>query len=90
MCCASQAASSVSRIGANVAAAVARIAGGDVTEVILATNPNVEGETTALYLARLLKPFGMRVTRIAVGVPVGSELEYVDLGTIAHALVDRR
>jgi len=49
-----------------------------VTEIILATNPNVEGEATALYLARLLKPLGVKVTRIAMGVPVGSDLEYTD------------
>lgn len=66
-----------------------RIANG-VTEVILATNPNVEGEATALYLARLLKPLGVRVTRIAMGVPVGSELEYTDEVTMHKALEGRR
>src|SRR5204863_32099 len=55
-----------------------RVAGGGVEEVILATNPNVEGEATAIYLAKLLKPLGVRVTRIAMGVPVGSDLEYAD------------
>jgi recombination protein RecR len=69
---------------------LARIAGGGVTEVILATNPNVEGETTALYLARLLKPLGVRVTRIAVGLPVGSDLEYADEWTMNKALEGRR
>jgi recombination protein RecR len=63
---------------------------GDVTEVILATNPNVEGEATALYLARLLKPLGVKVTRIAMGVPVGSDLEYADEVTMHKALEGRR
>ena len=62
----------------------------DITEVILATNPNVEGEATALYLARLLKPLGVRVTRIAMGVPVGSDLEYADDVTMHKALEGRR
>lgn len=68
---------------------LARIDGG-VTEVILATNPNVEGEATAIYLARLLKPLGVRVTRIAMGVPVGSDLEYADEVTMHKALEGRR
>jgi recombination protein RecR len=61
-----------------------------VVEVILATNPNVEGEATAIYLARLLKPLGVRVTRIAMGVPVGSDLEYTDEVTMHKALEGRR
>jgi len=61
-----------------------------VTEVILATNPTVEGETTAMYLSRLLKPLGVRVTRIAMGVPVGSDLEYADQVTMQKALEGRR
>jgi recombination protein RecR len=61
-----------------------------VTEIILATNPNVEGEATALYLARLLKPLGVKVTRIAMGVPVGSDLEYADEVTMHKALEGRR
>jgi len=61
-----------------------------VTEVILATNPNVDGEATAIYLARLLKPLGVRVTRIAMGVPVGSDLEYADEVTMHKALEGRR
>jgi len=69
---------------------LARIGGDRVTEVILATNPNVEGEATALYLARLLKPLGVRVTRIAMGVPVGSDLEYADEVTMHKALEGRR
>jgi recombination protein RecR len=67
-----------------------RIGGGGVQEVILATNPNVEGEATAIYLARLLKPLGVRVTRIAMGVPVGSDLEYADEVTMHKALEGRR
>jgi len=68
---------------------LARIQDG-VTEVILATNPNVDGEAKAIYLARLLKPLGVRVTRIAVGVPVGSDLEYTDEFTMHKALEGRR
>jgi recombination protein RecR len=67
-----------------------RVSTGGVEEVILATNPNVEGEATALYLARLLKPIGARVTRIAMGVPVGSDLEYTDEFTISKAMEGRR
>jgi recombination protein RecR len=63
---------------------------GDVTEVILATSPNVEGEATAMYLARLVKPLGPRVTRIASGVPIGGELEYVDQVTLSRAIEGRR
>jgi len=61
-----------------------------VAEVILATNPTVEGEATAIYLARLLKPLGVKVTRIAMGVPVGSDLEYTDEVTMHKALENRR
>jgi recombination protein RecR len=61
-----------------------------VTEVILATNPNVAGEATALYLSRLLGPLGVKITRIARGVPMGSDLEYSDLVTLARALEGRR
>ena len=67
-----------------------RIHEGGVEEVILATNPNVEGEATALYLARLLKPIGVRVTRIAMGVPVGSDLDYTDEFTMSKAMEGRR
>ena len=67
-----------------------RACDGTVAEVILATNFTAEGEATAHVIAQGLKARGLRVTRLARGVPVGSELEYVDLGTIAHALVDRR
>ena len=68
---------------------LARVQNG-VNEIILATNPNVEGEATAIYLARLLKPLGVRVTRIAMGVPVGSDLEYADEVTMHKALEGRR
>jgi len=64
--------------------------GGEIRELILATNFTAEGETTAHVIAQALKALPLKVTRLARGVPVGSELEYVDLGTIAHALVDRR
>jgi len=67
-----------------------RLRGGDILEVILATNPNVAGEATALYLARLLSPRGVKVTRIARGVPMGSDLEYSDQVTLARALEGRR
>ena len=67
-----------------------RLDAGGASEVILATNPNVEGEATALYLARLLKPLGVKVTRIAQGVPTGSDLEYADQLTLARALAGRR
>jgi recombination protein RecR len=63
--------------------------GVDVSEVILATNPNTEGEATANYISRLLKPLGVRVTRIAMGMPVGSDLEYVDEVTMDKALTNR-
>ena len=67
-----------------------RLEVGETTEVILATNPNVEGEATALYLAKLLRPLGLRVTRIARGLPVGGDLEYADQVTLSKALEGRR
>ena len=67
-----------------------RVGEGGVNEVVLATNPNVEGEATALYLARLLKPLGVRVTRIATGIPVGSDIEYADEVTMSKAMEGRR
>ena len=67
-----------------------RVGAGGVDEVILATSPTVEGEATALYLARLVKPLGVRVSRIAMGVPVGSDLEYADEVTMTHAMEGRR
>jgi recombination protein RecR len=69
---------------------LSRLRGGEVQEVILATNPNVNGEATALYLSKLLTPLGVRVTRIARGVPMGSDLEYSDQVTLARALEGRR
>lgn len=67
-----------------------RLEAGEIREVILATNPNVEGEATALYLLRLLKSFPVRVTRIARGLPMGGDLEYADEATLARALEGRR
>jgi len=69
---------------------IERIGRGEVREVIVATNPTVEGEATAVYLSKLLKPLGMRVTRIAMGVPVGSDLEFADEVTMWKALEGRR
>ncbi|MGZ4602801.1 MAG: recombination mediator RecR [Kineosporiaceae bacterium] len=69
---------------------VARLAAGEVTEIILATDPNLEGEATATYLARLLKPMGLRVTRLASGLPVGGDLEYADELTLGRAFEGRR
>ena len=69
---------------------LARVNDEGVQEVILATNPNIEGEATAMYLARLLKPLGLRVTRIASGLPVGGDLEYADEVTLGRALEGRR
>ena len=67
-----------------------RLEGSEVREVILATNPNVEGEATALYLLRVLKPYAVKVTRIARGLPMGGDLEYADEATLARALEGRR
>jgi recombination protein RecR len=69
---------------------LSRVADGRAEEVILATSPTVEGEATALYLARLLKPLGVRVTRIAMGIPVGSDIEYADEITMTRAMEGRR
>ena len=69
---------------------VERIGQGEIEEVIVATNPTVEGEATAVYLARLLKPLGVQVTRIGMGVPVGSDLEFADEVTISKAIEGRR
>jgi recombination protein RecR len=69
---------------------LARLDRGETSEVILATNPNVEGEATALYLAKLLRPLGVRITRIARGLPVGGDLEYADQVTLTKALEGRR
>ncbi len=69
---------------------LSRIAEGEAQEVIMATNPSVEGEATALYIAKLLKPFGVKITRIAHGIPVGGDLEYTDEITLARAMDGRR
>ena len=69
---------------------VERVSAGEVREVIMATNPDTEGETTAMYLARLLKPFGVKVTRLAYGIPVGSHLEFADDATLTRAMEGRR
>ena len=69
---------------------LARLASGDITEVILATNPDVEGETTATYLARTIRPLGVRVSRLASGLPVGGDLEYADEVTLGRAIEERR
>jgi recombination protein RecR len=69
---------------------LARLRGGSVTEIILATNPNLEGEATSMYLSRLLTPLGLRVTRLARGLPVGGDLEYADDVTLTRALEGRQ
>ena len=69
---------------------VDRAAQGDVKEVIMATNPDTEGEATAMYLSRLLKPLGVRLTRLAYGIPVGGHLEFADDATLMRALEGRR
>ena len=74
----------------NIKGLLERVGADEVHEIILATNPNVEGEATALYLAKLLKPLGVRVTRIAMGLPVGSDLEYADEITMLKAMEGRR
>ena len=73
-----------------IAELVRRCGGGELREVIVATNPSVEGETTAIYLAKLMRPLGVRLSRIATGVPMGGELEYADRLTLARAIDGRR
>ena len=68
---------------------VERVAKGDVAEVIMATNPTIEGDTTALYISKLIKPFGAKVTRLAYGIPVGADIEYADDVTLMRALSGR-
>ena len=68
---------------------MARLASGEVTEIIMATNPNVEGDATASYISRLVKPMGIKVTRLAYGIPVGGDLEYADKFTLVRALEGR-
>ena len=69
---------------------IERVSKGNITEVIMATNPDTEGEATAMYLARLLRPFGVKVTRLAYGIPVGGHLEFADDATLMRALEGRR
>lgn len=69
---------------------LARLNGGEVEEVILATNPDVEGDATAMYIAKLIKPLGVKVTRLSRGIPVGSEIEYTDDVTLSRAFVERK
>jgi len=73
-----------------IASLLERVQNGEVTELIVATNPTVEGEATAVYLSRLLKPLGLRVSRIAMGIPVGSDLEFADEVTMGKSLENRR
>lgn len=68
---------------------VERVAEGNITEVIMATNPTIEGDTTAMYISKLIKPFGVRVTRLAYGIPVGADIEYADDVTLMRALSGR-
>lgn len=68
---------------------VERVAGGQITEVIMATNPTIEGDTTAMYISKLIKPFGVKVTRLAYGIPVGADIEYADDVTLMRALSGR-
>lgn len=84
--------SPMSRIGPDdirISELVARVAAGGVAEVIMAMNPDTEGEATAMYISRLLKPFGVKVTRLAYGIPVGSNLEFADDATLLRALEGR-
>ncbi|HAM14894.1 MAG TPA: recombination protein RecR [Eggerthellaceae bacterium] len=74
----------------HIADLMKRLASEDVREIILATNPNVEGETTAAYIARLVRPFDVKITRLASGMPVGGELDYVDEVTLSRAIEARR
>ena len=74
----------------NVASLLDRVNGGDVNEVILATNPTLDGETTAIYLSKLLKPLGISTTRLASGIPVGGDLDYADEMTLLHAMDGRK
>lgn len=74
----------------NIKELISRLNDGVVKEVIIATNPNIEGETTAVYLSKLIRPLGIKVTRLAYGVPVGADLEFADGETLARALEGRR
>ena len=74
----------------NIKELLLRIADEDITEIIMATNPDTEGETTAVYLARLLRPFNIKITRLAYGIPVGGHLEFADQVTLGRAIEGRR
>ncbi len=74
----------------NVKGLLSRIATGGVKEVIMATNPDVEGEATAMYISNLIKPLGIKVTRLAHGIPIGTDLEYADEVSLARAFIDRK
>ena len=74
----------------NVKSLLERLHEGEIEEIIVATNPNVEGETTALYLSKLIKPLGIKVTRLAMGLPVGGDLDYADTVTMSKAIEGRR
>lgn len=74
----------------NIKGLLERIKGGNVKEVIMATNPDIEGEATAMYISGLIKPFGIKVTRLAHGIPIGTDLEYADEVSLARAFVDRK
>ena len=69
---------------------LSRLSDGKTQEVIIATNPDVEGEATAMYLAKIIKPLGIKVTRLAHGIAVGTDLEYADIGSLSRAIIDRR
>ena len=74
----------------NIKGLLSRISSGNVEEVIMATNPDVEGEATAMYIATLLKPLGIKVTRLAHGIAVGTDIEYADVSSLSRAIIDRR
>jgi len=74
----------------NIKSLLERVAKEDIEEIILALNPDLEGETTAMYLMKLLKPFGVKVTKIASGIPMGGNIEFSDIATISRALTDRK
>jgi recombination protein RecR len=85
--------SPMNRVGPNdlkISELIARVSEGEIGEVIMATNPDTEGDTTAMYISRLVKPFNVRVSRLAYGIPVGSNLEYADDATLTRALEGRR
>ena len=73
----------------NIKSLIERLGKEDIEEIILATNPNIEGETTAMYLAKLIKNFGIKITKLASGIPMGGNLEFSDTATISRALDDR-